>query len=88
MQIAHFGGAVNQTSDRLVTTHPFWEWNWKWNVVIPTVERRGKVEAFIGMKNALNAYQTDFDLGKNRDSNYIYGPSLPRSVYCGMKWTM
>jgi len=88
MQISHFGGAVNQTSDRLVTTHPFWEWNWKWSLVIPTVERRGKVEAFIGMKNALNAYQADFDLGKNRDSNYIYGPSLPRSVYCGMKWTM
>jgi outer membrane receptor for ferrienterochelin and colicins len=28
MQIAHFGGAVNQATDRLVTTHPFWEWNW------------------------------------------------------------
>ena len=38
-----------------------------------------------GIQNILNAYQKDFDKGWNRDSNYIYGPSLPRSIYCGVK---
>jgi len=28
-----------------------------------------------GIKNIFDAYQNDFDIGKNRDSNFIYGPS-------------
>ena len=31
------------------------------------------------------AYQDDFDKGWNRDSGYIYGPSLPRSYFVGAK---
>ena len=38
-----------------------------------------------GVQNIFNAYQTDFDKGWNRDSNYIYGPSQPRSVFLGVK---
>ena len=38
-----------------------------------------------GIQNITNSYQTDFDKGWNRDSNYIYGPSLPRSYYVGLK---
>ena len=38
-----------------------------------------------GVQNIFNAYQTDFDQGWNRDSNYIYGPSQPRSVFLGVK---
>lgn len=38
-----------------------------------------------GIQNITNAYQKDFDKGWNRDSNYIYGPSLPRSYYVGVK---
>ena len=87
MQIAHFGGAINQESDRLVSTQAFWEWNWKCSMILPTVASFGKIEAFFGMKNMLNAYQADFDLGKNRDSNYIFGPNLPRSFFGGVKWT-
>lgn len=40
-----------------------------------------------GMQNIFNAYQNDFDQGWNRDSNYIYGPTTPRSIYCGVKLT-
>lgn len=36
-----------------------------------------------GMQNITNAYQKDFDKGWNRDSDYIYGPSLPRSFFVG-----
>ena len=38
-----------------------------------------------GIQNISNAYQNDFDKGWNRDSGYIYGPSLPRSYYVGVK---
>ena len=30
-------------------------------------------------------YQSNFDIGKNRDSNFIYGPSQPRTFYAGIK---
>ena len=33
-----------------------------------------------GVANIFNAYQSDFDLGPMRDSGYIYGPALPRSI--------
>ena len=35
-------------------------------------------------KNILNAYQNDFDTGKNRDS-YIYGPSVPHTLFAGLR---
>ena len=38
-----------------------------------------------GIQNITNAYQNDFDKGWNRDSGYIYGPSLPRSYFVGVK---
>lgn len=38
-----------------------------------------------GIQNIFNAYQKDFDKGKDRDSGYIYGPSLPRSFFAGLK---
>ena len=38
-----------------------------------------------GVQNIFNAYQNDFDKGSDRDSGYIYGPSLPRSFYAGLK---
>ena len=38
-----------------------------------------------GIQNLFNAYQSDFDQGWERDSGYIYGPSLPRSWFVGAK---
>lgn len=43
------------------------------------------VEWFAGMKNIFNSYQKDFDKGIDRDPSYIYGPSLPRTVFLGFK---
>ena len=33
-----------------------------------------------GISNIFNSYQKDFDKGAGRDSGYIYGPTLPRSL--------
>ena len=38
-----------------------------------------------GVQNIFESYQKDFDRGANRDSGYIYGPSLPRSFFAGVK---
>ena len=38
-----------------------------------------------GIQNIGNVYQRDLDKGWNRDASYIYGPSLPRCFYVGMK---
>ncbi|MDR2953601.1 MAG: TonB-dependent receptor [Prevotella sp.] len=43
------------------------------------------MEWFAGMKNIFNSYQSDFDRGADRDPSYIYGPSLPRTVFLGFK---
>jgi len=40
----------------------------------------------MGVKNVLNSYQSDFDRGAYRDSNYIYGPRIPRNFYVGLKY--
>ena len=38
-----------------------------------------------GVQNVFNSYQSDFDQGPDRDSGYIYGPSLPRSLFVGLR---
>ena len=38
-----------------------------------------------GVQNIFNSYQNDLDKGPDRDSGYIYGPSLPRSFFAGVK---
>ncbi|RNC88269.1 MAG: TonB-dependent receptor [Winogradskyella sp.] len=38
-----------------------------------------------GVKNVFNSYQDDFDIGPTRDSDYVYGPALPRTFFVGIK---
>lgn len=46
------------------------------------------LQAYVGVKNVLNAYQDDFDRGPARDSAYIYGPMSPRSFFAGIKLSL
>lgn len=41
-----------------------------------------------GMHNIFDSFQSDFDKGELRDSGYMYGPMLPRSVYVGVKLSL
>ncbi len=88
MQLAHFAGAINHTQDRMVQTKSFSEINTKITHTIHAHQYQNDLEIYAGIKNILNAYQTDFDQGKNRDSNYIYGPNLPRTLFIGLKIKM
>ncbi len=39
-----------------------------------------------GVTNIFNSYQDDFDIGPTRDSDYVYGPDMPRAVFLGLKF--
>lgn len=43
------------------------------------------ITLFGGVKNIFDSYQNDFDSGPTRDSDYVYGPAAPRSVFAGIK---
>ena len=47
--------------------------------------RHSTLQVNAGFQNIFNAYQKDFDKGPDRDSGYIYGPSVPRSFFAGVK---
>ena len=38
-----------------------------------------------GLRNLFNSYQPEFDSGPERDSDFIYGPAAPRSVFISVK---
>ena len=39
----------------------------------------------LGVRNVLDAYQEDLDVGPDRDPAYIYGPIRPRTIYAGFE---
>ncbi|MGK0322876.1 MAG: outer membrane receptor for ferrienterochelin and colicins [Psychroserpens sp.] len=44
------------------------------------------VELSGGIQNLFNSYQSDFDRGATRDSDFIYGPNRPRTFFMGLKF--
>ncbi len=46
-----------------------------------------RLQLFAGMNNILDSFQDDFDRGKYRQSDYIYGPTQPRTVYVGCTYS-
>ncbi len=85
MEIAHFAGAPEQLTDEYLTTPTFTELSLKAGYTFDLKKMDSGLEVFGGVKNVTNAYQNDFDSGKNRDSNYVYGPSLPRTFFVGVR---
>jgi outer membrane receptor for ferrienterochelin and colicins len=73
-------------SDEIITTKSFSDLSVKIQYNLNLKKNNTKVIIYLGVKNMLDEYQNDFDIGKFRDSNFIYGPSLPRTIYLGLKW--
>jgi len=63
----------------------FWDMNLKLGQHIDITENF-HVNLSAGVQNVFNAYQDDFDSGPTRDSDYIYGPSRPRTFFFGFKF--
>ena len=82
MKTTHLKGYIPDT--RLETTPAMWDvgvntaYEFKFQTFFP-------LEVSCGIKNLFNQYQKDFDKGAERDADYIYGPSLPRTVFVGLK---
>lgn len=85
MLIAHFAGAPEQLVNEYKTTPSFHEFSWRSSYRFNLKNLDTSLEVFGGIKNIFNAYQNDFDTGKNRDSNYIYGPGMPRTFFVGLR---
>ena len=77
MELVHFAGAPEQAVDEYVTTPAFFEWGVKVGYTFKFECGRQLDWSFSEVKNLTNAYQNDFDTGRNRDSGYIYGPVHP-----------
>ena len=85
MKVPHAAGAPNQFLDEVIISRRFSELSVKLGYIVPVSKMQSKIEFYTGVKNIFNAYQSNFDIGKNRDSNFVFGPSLPRTIYVGIK---
>lgn len=85
MLLTHIAGAPEQTVDEYKLSPTYTEFNVKLGYTFPVQSIDSGIEVFGGIKNITNAYQSDFDSGKNRDSNYVYGPGTPRTFYIGLR---
>jgi len=85
MDVLHLAGAPEQSIDEFIESKSFTELNFKTGYTFKFDEIDSSLEVFTGIKNIFNQYQNDFDSGKNRDSNYIYGPSSPITIFVGLK---
>ena len=45
-----------------------------------------RLEVNGGVKNLLDQFQKDLDRGMKKDAGYIYGPSMPRMYFFGVKF--
>lgn len=85
MDLVHLAGPPEQLADAYLKSPTFTELSFKTGYTFNLNELDTSFELFGGVKNVLNEYQEDFDSGKNRDSNYIYGPGAPRTFFIGVK---
>ncbi len=80
MLVPHFteNDATLEESPFFLDTSIKLEYNFK-------ISRQTKMSIHTGMNNLFNSYQNDFDTGLNRDPAYVYGPSLPRTFFIGLR---
>ena len=89
MYVEHYAGGIlpdgsTLENDRIEHTKAFFDLGIKLSYDFKIWKTLG-LQLNGGVRNVLNSYQRDFDRYENRDSGYIYGPSLPRSIFVGAK---
>ncbi|MBN2345814.1 MAG: TonB-dependent receptor [Candidatus Aminicenantes bacterium] len=83
MKVPHFAGYIEE--DVLEATDPFWVVNLRLSKEIA----RGKGKSFVlaaSILNVFDQFQKDLDKGVFRDAGYVYGPRIPRTFHCGIKY--
>ena len=85
MKVLHLASPKNLDNDAYFTSPSFTELGIKSSYSFESKNLETNFELFVGIKNVFDAYQNDFDRGKERDSNFIYGPATPRTFFIGVK---
>ena len=82
MLIEHHAGMIEK--NMTVETSPFWDMGLKAAYDF-RIYNSFNLQVNAGVQNIFNSFQKDFDSGADRDSGYMYGPTLPRCFYLGIK---
>ena len=82
MYIEHHAGMIAQNVT--VKTPDFLDMGFKASYDLK-VYRSFAMQLNAGVQNIFNSFQKDFDSGADRDSGYMYGPTLPRTFFFGVK---
>ncbi|MDE6340166.1 MAG: TonB-dependent receptor, partial [Muribaculaceae bacterium] len=78
MTVQHLVGSGTDI-DLAVRTQSFFDAGLKFSYCF-NIFKEIDMDVTAGISNIFNSYQNDFDCGVLRDSGYMYGPSLPRSL--------
>ena len=82
MLVEHHAGMIQQNVT--VRTLDFWDMGLKASYDF-RLYKSFNLQVNAGVQNILNSFQNDFDSGADRDSGYMYGPTLPRTFFLGIK---
>ena len=82
MTVQHLAGSGTPV-DMAVRTPAFFDASLRFTYTFRLLGRIS-LDVSAGMTNIFNSYQRDFDKGHDRDSGYIYGPVMPRSLTTGV----
>ena len=82
MLVEHHAGMIEK--NMTVRTPDFWDMGLKAAYNLKLYENFN-LQVNAGVQNILNSFQNDFDSGADRDSGYMYGPTLPRTFFIGLK---
>ena len=85
MDVLHLASPQNLTSDEYFVSPSFFNVGINSSYKFEVEKLQTNIELSAGVKNIFNEYQTTFDIGKERDSNFIYGPATPRTYVFGIK---
>lgn len=85
MLVQHYAGFIAE--DAQTTTPHFWDMALRLAYDF-RLTKQMTLQLSGGVKNILNSFQRDLDQGVTRDAGYIYGPSMPRSYFVGLKFTV
>ena len=84
MDVLHLASPGNLSQDEYFRSPSFWDLGIRMSYTFDL--NTSNLEFYTGAKNLFNAYQTNFDVGKDRDSNFIFGPAIPRTFFIGIKF--
>lgn len=82
MIVPHYAGYVENT--RMEKTPEFMEVNVKLNYTF-VLRDQIRLQLNGGIQNIFNSFQKDLDKGADRDSDYFYGPTQPRTYFVGIR---